>query len=139
MSGYKKARKFLCFYESARFFVSLLGFCLFPVEVDMIQWNGCFGNPYKCIYELSVEDVLKQKVCHRPNIFKEGKVAKIYRIIVPKESGPNLHWTTILVNFWEGALNQSIHPTQARMWGRIIFTREYLKSWTNLKLYLGSK
>ena len=28
--------------------------------------------------------------------------------------------TTTLVNFWEGALNQTIHPTQARMWGKII-------------------
>ena len=73
---------------------------------------------YINIIQAFAEDVLKQKVCHRPDIFKKGKVTKVYEIIVPKESGPNLHWTTRLVNFWEGVLNQSTYPTQARMWGK---------------------
>ena len=46
---------------------------------------------YINIIQAFAEDVLKQKVCHRPDIFKEGKVTKVYEIIVPKESGPNLH------------------------------------------------
>ena len=39
----------------------------------MIQRIECFGNRYKYIYELSVEDVLKPEVHHRPDIQEEGK------------------------------------------------------------------
>ena len=45
-----------------------------PVEVDMIWWIERFGNWCKYVHELSVEDVLKPEVHHRPDIQEEGKV-----------------------------------------------------------------
>ena len=44
-----------------------------PVGVDMIWCIERFGNWYKYVHELSVEDVLKPKVHHRPDIREEGK------------------------------------------------------------------
>ena len=75
------------FLRERKVFCKFVGFLFIPVEVDMIWWNGRFGNPYKYIYELSVEDVLKQKVCHRPDIFKEGKVTKFVKSSYQKNLG----------------------------------------------------
>ena len=54
-------------------FCKLYRVLFIPVEVDMIWCIERFGNWYKYVHELSVEDVLKPKVHHRPDIREEGK------------------------------------------------------------------
>ena len=64
----KGEKVYLCLDENAKLFVSRTKFLFIPVEVDMIWWIKRFGNWYKYVHELSVEDVLKPEVHHRPDI-----------------------------------------------------------------------
>ena len=53
-------------------------YVLFLIELDMISRIGCFGNWYRYIHKLSVEDVLKLEVRHRPDMQKRGNFEEAY-------------------------------------------------------------
>ena len=82
----QKARNFFCRDENAKLFVSCIEFCLFQYR-DMIWWVESFGSWRKYVHELSVEDVLKPKVCHRPDIREEGKVTNFIKSSNQKNLG----------------------------------------------------
>ena len=70
----KSEKIYLCLDEKREAVCKLHEVLCIPVEVDMIWWTERFGNWYKYVYELSVEDVLKPEVHHRPDIQEEDKV-----------------------------------------------------------------
>ena len=59
------------FNENARLFESRGKFCFISDRIGHDFVIGCFGNRYKYIHELSVEDVLKPEVRHRPDMQEE--------------------------------------------------------------------
>ena len=70
----KSEKIYLCLDEKCQTVCKLYEVLFVPVEVGMIWWTERFGNGYKYIHELSIEDVLKPEVHHRPDIQEEGKV-----------------------------------------------------------------
>ena len=115
----KSEKIYLCLDEKRQTVCKLYEVLFVPVEVGMIWWTERFGNGYKYIHELSIEDVLKPEVHHRPDIQEEGKViSKFGNSSNQKNLGLTLHWTKTFVNFWKGVLNQTTQPTQARMLGK---------------------
>ena len=115
----KSEKIYLCLDEKHQTVCKLYEVLFVPVEVGMIWWTERFGNGYKYIHELSIEDVLKPEVHHRPDIQEEGKViSKFGNSSNQKNLGLTLHWTKTFVNFWKGVLNQTTQPTQARMLGK---------------------
>ena len=68
-------------------FCKLYRVLFIPVEADMIWCVERFGNWYKYVHELSVEDVLKPKVHHRPDICEKGKTTNFIKSSYQKNLG----------------------------------------------------
>ena len=83
----QKARKSFMSWRKREAFCKLYRVLFIPVEVDMIWWVESFGSWRKYVHELSVEDVLKPKVCHRPDIREEGKVTNFIKSSNQKNLG----------------------------------------------------
>ena len=76
------------FLRERKVFCKFVGFFVYSSRGGHDPMKRAFWEPiFKYIYELSVEDVLKQKVCHRPDIFKEGKVTKFVKSSYQKNLG----------------------------------------------------
>ena len=118
----KKRENLLCIDENAKFFVSWIEFCLFQSRWTWTNEAGVLGADRSIYTSFLLRMFWNREFAIDQTFVRRAKQLIIYRIIVSKESGPNQHWTTILVNFWEGVLNQTIQPTQARMLGKITRT-----------------